>query len=80
MEPQDLRRWVEGRRATEERERAEQRERGVDREWAVRSSLALNALFASLHGWPPPEDQVTAREDEQVRESWARVRAFYLSR
>ena len=68
---------MEARRATEEREREERRERGADREWSVRTALALIAFAGRLHGWPLPEDEVTARENEQVRENWAQVRAFY---
>jgi len=46
-------------------------------EKAFEAAGALLALTISLHGWPLPEDRVTRREDERVRESWARLRRFY---
>lgn len=75
MDPDDLRAWVASRRAAAEREREELREKGPGPEFAIRSALALIALTERLHGWPVPEDEVTRREDLQMWENWARVRA-----
>src|SRR5262245_65158452 len=77
MRPEDLLRWVESRRAAEERERQEIRSAGPSSENAIQSALALAALTERLHGWPPPEDPVTLREDALARERWARVRAYF---
>jgi hypothetical protein len=77
MKPEDLLSWVQSRRAAEERERQELRETGPSSAWAVQSALALVALTGRLHGWPPPEDAVTVREDALARARWDRVRAFY---
>jgi hypothetical protein len=75
MDPEDLRAWVASRRAAAERERQELRDKGPDPEFAIRSALDLLALTEELHGWPVPEDEVTRREDLQMWENWARVRA-----
>ncbi|HVF58491.1 MAG TPA: hypothetical protein VNJ70_01560 [Thermoanaerobaculia bacterium] len=80
MEPQDLLRWVEARRAADERERLERRERGVDRERSVRAALSLIAFAGRLHGWPLPENEVRRREDALVQESWMRLRSHYGGR
>lgn len=77
MEPEDLRRWVASRRAAEEREKEELRRIGPRPEEAIRGALGLVDLAGYLHGWPLPEDPVTVREDAEVREIWARVRAHY---
>ena len=77
MQPSDLIAWVESRRAAEERERSELREAGPDPSAAIESALALAALAARLHGWPVPKSEVDLREEEQVRQRWAKVRAAY---
>ena len=77
MQPSDLIAWVESRRAAEERERSELREAGPDPSAAIESALALAALAARLHGWPIPKSEVDLREEELVRQRWAKVRAAF---
>jgi len=77
MRAEDLLRWVESRRAAEARERLETRNAGPSSSAAIQSALALVDLTGRLHGWPPPEDPVTLREDALAREPWARVRANF---
>jgi len=69
-----MRRWLESRRAAMRREMAEARAEGPRPAWAIRSALALVALTGRLHGWPVPETEADRREDEGVRERWARLR------
>lgn len=71
--PEDLRRWVEDRRAAGERERQQARAGGFARD-PIRAALDLIAVAGRLHGWPIPEDPVRQREDELARERWARLR------
>jgi hypothetical protein len=73
MDPENLRRWVAEKRAAAERERAEVRGGSFSPD-PIDAALDLIALGGELHGWPPPEDPVTLREDEVARERWARLR------
>ena len=73
MRPEDLRRWVAEKRAVAERERAEVRNGSFSPD-PINAALDLIALGGELHGWPPPEDRVTIREDELARECWLRLR------
>ena len=67
--------WIASRQAAEARERQELREAGANPEQSVAQMLALIALWERLHGWPAPEDPVTAREDAAMYETWSRLRA-----
>lgn len=73
MDPADLRRWVAGHRLAAERQREEAAERGFHPD-PIRAALDLIAVAGQLHGWPPPKDPVTEREDELARECWNRLR------
>jgi len=77
MESSDLIAWVESRRAAAERERSELREAGPNPSAAIESALALVSLAAHLHGWPIPKSEVDLREEELVRQRWAKVRAAF---
>jgi hypothetical protein len=66
---------VAARHAAEARERQEQREEGPSADVAIAGALALVALAGRLHGWPPPEDPVSRREDLEGYRRWARLRA-----
>jgi hypothetical protein len=71
--PEDLRRWVEDKRAAEAREREAVRGSSFARD-PIRAALDLIAIAGRLHGWPIPPDPVRQREDELARERWARLR------
>jgi citrate lyase beta subunit len=75
VRPEDVRRWAAGRRAGEARERQEQRHAGPSPDAAIAGALALIALAGRLHGWPPPDDVVSRREDLEGYRRWARLRA-----
>jgi hypothetical protein len=77
VQPSDLIAWVESRRAAEDRERSELRQAGPNPSAAIESALALVALAGHLHGWPVPKSEVDLREDELVRQRWAKVRAAF---
>ncbi len=74
MSPDELRRWIAARRAAAARERAEIRNNPPTASQAVQAALTLINFTANLHGWPPPEDPVTVREDREVRAAWAKLR------
>jgi hypothetical protein len=71
----DLRRWVDDRRAVARLEQAQLADTWGSPAQAIASALSLIALAGRLHGWPPPADPVTEREDEAMWERFARLRA-----
>lgn len=70
---ENLRCWVEQRRAAAELERREARVRGYHPN-PIAAGIELMALAQHLLGWPIPEDATRRRENEQKWESWARLR------
>jgi hypothetical protein len=72
VSPEDIRRWMAGRRAAERREREERR--AVDPQAAFRRGLAMIALASRLHGWPRPESETDRRQDREAYARWARLR------
>jgi len=74
MSNDDLRRWVNDRRAVAALERSEERSAPPAPASAIAAALALIALSGRLHGWPSPDDPVSEREDEHARASWTRLR------
>lgn len=77
MTREDLVRWVENHRAAARREAQELARNPPDVEEAIASGLALTALYGTMHGWPPGEDPVTAREDREMWERFSRLRRHY---
>lgn len=75
MQPDDLRRWVEARRATDERGRRETRPAGPVESW--QQALSLIALVGRMVGWPVAPDEVRRREDSSAGQAWMRLRAGY---
>jgi hypothetical protein len=75
VDPVDIRRWVSDKRAAEAFERASAVDAWGPPEQAVRSALALIRLYGELHAWPAPDDEVTAREDQEAWTRFARLRA-----
>jgi hypothetical protein len=73
MRPEDVRRWIEARRAAAAFERDELRRHALVAD-PIGASLALTALLGRLHGFPLPPDAVTEREDLERYERWARLR------
>jgi hypothetical protein len=74
MSNDDLRRWVNDRRAVAALERSEMRSAPPAPASAIAAALALVALSGRLHGWPCPDDPVSEREDERARATWTRLR------
>lgn len=74
MSNDDLRRWMNDRRAMAVVERREARSAPPEPGTAIAFALALVALSGRLHGWPVPDDPVSAREDDLARASWAKLR------
>jgi hypothetical protein len=75
-----LRRWLAGRRATEKREWAEVRRAPLSPEESWRQALQLIAFAADRHGWPLPDDPLSAREDDLAYARWRRLRAAWRAR
>jgi hypothetical protein len=78
VSPEEIRRWMAGRRAAARRERAELR--APDPEVAFRRGLAMIALASRLHGWPPPESERDRRQDREAYDRWARLRRRLAAR
>jgi len=76
MNPEDIRAWVENFRVAAERERLEMRNRPLPPEVAFDYALDLLAFDESQNGSPfEREDPISRREDEQMWEAWAKLRA-----
>ena len=76
MNPNDIRRWVEDHRAAAAREAAERRNRPLPPATSLQYALDLLLLDESQNGDPfNRHDPVTEREDEQMWENWAKLRA-----
>jgi hypothetical protein len=72
----DIRKWAENHRAAAEREAAELRGRPLSSADAFASALALLRYDESLNGSPFGRvDPVSAREDQEMWEAWAKLRA-----
>jgi hypothetical protein len=76
-DPNEMRRWLAGRRAAEDREKQQLRENPLTTAQSVASALSLFRLMVRLHGWPLPEDPVTRRENAEVNATWQRLRRHY---
>jgi len=79
MRAEDVRRWMEARRAVEELER---RSAGPPPDPAVswRQALSLFALVGRMVGWPVEPDGIRQREDASAVEAWTKLRAGYRGR
>jgi hypothetical protein len=72
----DWKRWVENHRHAAEKEIIERRQNPGKADQAMAASMALLRYYESLHGSPfGREDPVSSREDEQLWDSWAKLRA-----
>ncbi|MSP15002.1 MAG: hypothetical protein EXR73_00060 [Myxococcales bacterium] len=70
----ELRRWLRLRRAGAARERAQLRGRPPSPEESLAQGFALIDFAVELTGWPIPEDAVSRRQAEAVRQTWRRLR------
>ncbi len=75
----DLVRFVENHRAVARREAEDLKHHPDSADKAIAAALALVAIYEALHGWPPPEDPVSTREDAEARERFARLRRSYTA-
>ena len=71
---EEMRRWIDSRRAAERRERLEHAVSAVDSAASFEGAVDLIRLAARLHGWPLPEDEPRRRETELARDRWMRLR------
>lgn len=78
VSPEEIRRWIAGRRAAERREREEQC--AVDPQIALRRGLAMIALASRLHGWSLPESETDRRQDREAYARWVRLRRRLAAR
>ena len=72
VSPEEIRRWMAGRRAAARREQDELRP--LDPEVAFGRGLAMIALASRFHGWPLPESERDRREDREAYDRWATLR------
>jgi hypothetical protein len=71
----DWRRWVENQRAVARVQANDLQDTWGPPSRAIAASLELLGLYERLHGWPPADDPVTKREDLEMWERFARLRA-----
>ena len=70
----DWKGFVERRRAAAKAERELARRDPMPPELAISLSLEMLNLYESLHGNPFVKDEITLREEEEVRQTWKRLR------
>jgi hypothetical protein len=71
----ELRRWARLRQAGAERERAlRRRDQPPSAAQAIAHGFGLIDFAGALLGWPVPEDEVSARQAEETRRIWRRLR------
>ena len=75
MDARDLRRWHAARVTAHDREREERRGRPVSAQDSFERALALIEAVGRAQGWPARTTPEEAHEDQQVRRTWARLRA-----
>jgi len=76
MDPGDIRRWAENHRVAAERERAERRNNPLSPQQAWDFAMDLLRLDEAHNGNPfTRHDPVTEREDREMWEAWAKLRA-----
>ncbi|MFL6247780.1 MAG: hypothetical protein ACJ74H_17280 [Thermoanaerobaculia bacterium] len=76
MNADDIRRWAANHRAAAAREAAEMRAHPLTPAEAFASALALLRYDERLNGSPfERTDPVSAREDREMWEAWAKLRA-----
>jgi hypothetical protein len=80
MDPRDIRRWAANHRAAAAREAAETRGRPLSPAQAFAYATSLIAFDTMQNGSPFDRyDPVTEREDQQMWDAWARLRARWRS-
>ena len=76
MDRADIQRWAANHRAAAAREAAELRQHPLTPAEAFASALALLRYDESMNGSPfERADPVSAREDHEMWEAWAKLRA-----
>ena len=70
----DWKAFVEQRRAVEKRERELARQNPMPLPLVISLSLEMLNLYEALHGNPFVKDEITLREEAEVRETWKRLR------
>jgi len=70
----DWKRFVEERRAAAKAERELARKDPMPLPLAISLSLEMLNLYESMHGDPFVKDEITLREEAEVRETWKRLR------
>lgn len=79
MQAEQVRRWLEDKRAGEARGRTSDVAL-PEPPAAWRQASALIAMLRSFAGWPVPPDEVRLREDAAAADAWMRLRAAYRRR
>jgi hypothetical protein len=72
--PEDVRRWAENRRIANDLEVRDLRTTWNSPEKAFWAAQALLGLYASLNGWPAPQDSRREREADAVRDRFLTLR------
>jgi len=72
--PEDVRRWAENRRIANALEVRDLRTTWNSPQRSFWAAQSLLALFASVNGWPPPEDPRRERAADAVRNRFLTLR------
>jgi hypothetical protein len=70
-----IRKWAEDRRAASAAEARELAASEITPAQSLETALSLLAFYATLNGWPPPDDPIDERDDLEVWARFARLRA-----
>jgi hypothetical protein len=70
-----IRQWAEDRNAASVVEARELSASTGTPAQSFAAALSLLALYAHLHGWPPPDDPIDRRDNLEVWSRFARLRA-----
>jgi hypothetical protein len=70
-----IRQWAEDRRAASAAEACELAASAPTPAQSFGTALSLLAFYASLNGWPPPDDPIDERDNLEVWARFARLRA-----
>lgn len=69
----EFRKWLKARQLGADLERSLARAAPEPRD-AIDLAFELMSLAEHFHGWPPPLDPVSVREEGEAREAWSRLR------
>lgn len=74
----DIRRWCENRKLANALEVRDLATTWGSPAQSIRAALELLDVYATLHGWPPPDDPIDREQDLAAWDRLARLRRPYI--